>query len=145
MFVLKTWPLSARVVCCRYSSLCLLITAISSREYRASLRGFLVFRMFNDMIEGFGKKAWLDLKWCYSNYTINRQLPHVSLMVNEKMSIDWTLSLSIIPMALSEPPHKRKRTGQKARPLVEGDDSTLDTAMYQELGPGTSSTLPSPG
>jgi hypothetical protein len=58
-------------------------------------------------------------------------------MVNEKMSIDWTLSLSIIPMASSEPPHKRKRTGRKARPLVEGDDSTLDTAMYQELGPGT--------
>jgi len=58
-------------------------------------------------------------------------------MVNEKMSMDWTLSLSIISMASSEPPHKRKRTGQKARPLVEGDDSTLDTAMYQELEPGT--------
>ena len=41
-------------------------------------------------------------------------------------------------MASSEPPHKCKRTGQKARLLVEGDDSTLDTAMFQESGTGTS-------
>lgn len=33
---------------------------------------------------------------------------------------------------------KRKRRGRNGRALVEGDDSTLDTAMYQELQSGTS-------
>jgi hypothetical protein len=33
---------------------------------------------------------------------------------------------------------KRKRRGRNARVLVEGDDSTLDTAMYQELQTGNS-------
>ena len=31
---------------------------------------------------------------------------------------------------------KRRRTNRKARALVEGDDFTLDTAMYQDLQTG---------
>jgi len=33
---------------------------------------------------------------------------------------------------------KRKRTARKAGPLVEGDDASLDTAMYQEIPTGSS-------
>lgn len=57
--------------------------------------------------------------------------------------MDRTISLSIIiiPMASNEPPvrvGKHKRTRWKARALVEGDDLTLDTAMFQNLEEGTS-------